>query len=117
MKLICYSDASYLNETKARSRCGGYFYLGDANISSLNGPVLSRRSVIGAVTSSAAESELAAAFMNAREAVYLRNILEACGYPTGDPHRHRQCLCLRGCKRHVQSETLTRQGHEVPLAA
>jgi hypothetical protein len=37
MKLICYSDASYLNETKARSRCGGYIYLGDANISSLNG--------------------------------------------------------------------------------
>jgi hypothetical protein len=33
MRLICYSDASYLNETKARSRCGGYFYLGDANIS------------------------------------------------------------------------------------
>jgi hypothetical protein len=35
--LQCYSDASYLNETKARSRCGGYIYLGDANISSLNG--------------------------------------------------------------------------------
>jgi hypothetical protein len=85
MRLICYSDASYLNETKARSRCGGYFYLGDANISSLNGPILSRSSVIGAVTSSAAESELATAFMNAREAVYLRNILEACGYPQQKP--------------------------------
>jgi hypothetical protein len=44
-------------------------------------PILSRSSVIGAVTSSAAESELAAALMNAREAVYLRNILEACGHP------------------------------------
>jgi hypothetical protein len=54
------------------------FYLGDSNISALNG--LSRSSVIDAVTSSAAESELAAAFMNAKEAAYIRNVLQAFGY-------------------------------------
>jgi hypothetical protein len=80
MRLICYSDASYLGETRSRSRCGGMFYLGDSNISTLNGPILSRSSVIDAVTSSAAESELAAAFMNAKEAAYIRNILQAFGY-------------------------------------
>jgi hypothetical protein len=80
MRLICYSDASYLGETKSRSRCGGMFYLGDSNISALNGPILSRSSVIDAVTSSAAESELAAAFMNAKEAAYIRNVLQAFGY-------------------------------------
>lgn len=29
MKLICFSDAAYLNETKGRSRIGGLFYLGN----------------------------------------------------------------------------------------
>ncbi len=39
-----------------------------------------RSSVIDVVTSSAAESELAATFMNAKEAAYIRNTLEALGY-------------------------------------
>jgi hypothetical protein len=80
MRLICYSDASYQGETEARSRCGGVFFLGDDNVAIFNGPILSRSSIIDSVTSSAAESELAAAFMNAKEAVYFRNILEGFGY-------------------------------------
>lgn len=81
MRLICYSDASYQGESKARSRCGGVFFLGDNNVATFNGPILSRSSIIDSVTSSAAESELAAAFMNAREAVYFRAVLEGLGYP------------------------------------
>ena len=81
MRLICYSDASYLGETRSRSRCGGMFFLGGHDISALNGPILSRSSVIDVVTASAAESELAAAFMNAKEVAYMRHILQAMGYP------------------------------------
>jgi hypothetical protein len=80
MRLICYSDASYLGETEARSRCGGFFYLGGKDTETLNGPIICRSSIIDVVTSSAAESEFAAAFMNAREAAYIRNILGAMGY-------------------------------------
>ena len=50
----------------------------DENI--LNGPILCRSSIIDVVTSSAAESEFAAAFMNSKEAAYIRNILQAMGY-------------------------------------
>ncbi len=80
MRLICYTDASYLTETEARSRCGGFFYLGGDDCSILNGPVLCSSLVIDVVTSSAAESELAAAFMNAKEAAHVRNILQSMGY-------------------------------------
>jgi hypothetical protein len=82
MVLICYSDASYLNETEGRSRAGGLFYLGsESDTSVINGAVLCKSSIVDVVVSSAAESEFAAAFMNAKEAAYLRNILTAMGYP------------------------------------
>jgi hypothetical protein len=83
LSLICYSDASYLSESEARSRCGGLFYLGGTNVSILNGPILCRSSIIDVVTSSAAESEFAAAFMNAKEAAYIRNTLQSLGYQQG----------------------------------
>ena len=84
MKLICYSDASYLTESEGRSRMGGYLFLGsgeDTNL--LNGPILCTSSIIDVVVSSAAESEYAAAYNNAREAAYIRLTLEALGYCQG----------------------------------
>ena len=81
MKLICYSDSSYQNESGSRSRCGGIFFLGTNDRTLINGPVLCKSSIIDVVTSSVAESEFGAAFMNAKEAVYLRNTLTALGYP------------------------------------
>ncbi len=46
----------------------------------INGPILCCSTIIDVVTSSAAESEFAAAFMNAKEAVSIRNLLNSLGY-------------------------------------
>eukprot|EP00957_Ditylum_brightwellii_P079493 6044656-Ditylum_brightwellii.AAC.1 len=38
--LRVHSDASYLSKPKARSRAGGYFYLGNIQPHHMNGPLL-----------------------------------------------------------------------------
>ena len=82
MILAVHSDASYLNERKSRSRAGGHFYLSnDVAYPPNNGAILNIAKVIDVVVSSAAEAELGALFMNAREAVYLRRILTEMGHP------------------------------------
>ena len=74
------SDAAYLVAPGARSRAGGYQYLSDKQGTLFNGPVMVLAKVIKNVMASAAEAELAALFMNAQEAVALRNCLEAMGH-------------------------------------
>ena len=69
MILFIDSDASYLVEPMARSRAGGYFYLGNKNGDIVNGSILILAKIIKFVMSSAAEAELAALFMNAKLAV------------------------------------------------
>lgn len=85
MKLAIHSDASYLNEPKARSRAGGHFFLtkkhNDTNPD--NGAVLNIAQVIKAVMSSAAEAELGALFINAKQAIPIRHTLEELGHPQG----------------------------------
>ena len=81
------SDASYLSETKARSRAGGYHYLGNLpgsandNATSSNGAVNILCQIMREVLSSAAEAELAALFHNGKEACPLRITLEEMGHP------------------------------------
>ena len=81
------SDASYLSETKARSRAGGYHYLGNlpgsanANATSSNGAVNILCQIMREVLSSAAEAELAALFHNGKEACPIRITLEEMGHP------------------------------------
>ena len=81
MKLAAHSDASYLSEPKARSRAGGHFFLSNgADIPPNNGAVLNIAHIIKHVMSSATEAELAALYIVAREAVYIRIILEELGH-------------------------------------
>ena len=81
MKLAVHSDASYLSEPKARSRAGGHFFLSnEATIPHNNGAVLNLAHIIKHVMSSATEAELAALYIMAREAVYIRIILEEMGH-------------------------------------
>jgi len=81
MKLAVHSDASYLSEPKARSRAGGHFFLSnEATIPQNNGAVLNLAHIIKHVMSSATEAELAALYIMAREAVYIRIILEEMGH-------------------------------------
>jgi hypothetical protein len=82
MVLAVHSDAGYCNETKSRSRAGGHFFLShDVDIPPNNGAILTVATIIKAVMSSAAEAELGAIFINAKEAVFVRQILTEMGHP------------------------------------
>ena len=78
MVLAVHSDASYLSEPKARSRAGGHFFLSSDPPN--NGAVLNIAHIIKNVMSSATEAELAGLYIMAREAVYIRIILEELGH-------------------------------------
>ena len=81
MVLAGHSDASYLSETKARSRAGGHFFMSDnSEAPPNNGAVLTIAQIIKAVMSSAAEAELGALFINCREAIPARHALEEMGH-------------------------------------
>jgi len=82
MILQVHSDAGYCNEKKARSRAGGHFFLSNGDDDSPNnGAILTIASIIKAVMSSAAEAELGALYLNAKEAIYIRQILTEMGHP------------------------------------
>ncbi len=81
MILALHSNASYLSEPKARSQAGGHFFLSENKEDPTNnGVVLNTAKIIKAVMSSAAEAELGAMFINAREAVPCRKTLEEMGH-------------------------------------
>jgi hypothetical protein len=82
MILAVHNDAGYLNERKSQSRAGGHFYL-SSNVPypPNNGAILNIAKVIDAVMLPAADAELGALFLNAREAVHLQRILAELGHP------------------------------------
>ena len=81
MKLATHSDASYLSEPQAKIRAGGYFFFSnESTISQNNGVVLNIAHIIKHVVTSPTESELSAPYIMAREAVYIRIILEELGH-------------------------------------
>jgi hypothetical protein len=82
MTLAVHSDAGHLNERGARSQAGGHFFLShDVPNPPNNEAILNIAQIIKAVMSSAAEAELGALFINAKEAVYIRQILAKMGHP------------------------------------
>ena len=82
MILAAHSDAGYLNESKARSRAGAHIFLSeDDPYPRFNGPLLTIAQIIKFVMSSAAEAELAALFITAKELVPIRQTLEEMGWP------------------------------------
>ena len=82
MVLAGHSDGSYLSERNARSRAGGHWFLSNNSADPpFNGAILNISQIIKAVMSSAAEAELGALFINAREAAYIRKILIEMGHP------------------------------------
>ena len=81
MVLAIHSDASYLSETKARSRAGGHFFMSNNSADPPNnGAVLNIAQIIKSVMSSAAEAELGALFINSKQAIPARNTLEEMGH-------------------------------------
>ena len=90
MVLWTASDASYLSESKARSRAGGIFFLSNNTQDptqppktppTMNGVVYALAKIIPNVMSSAMEAEVAATYLTAKEAVPIRIALEEIGHP------------------------------------
>jgi hypothetical protein len=79
MQLKIHSDAYYLSEPKAKSRIGGYFYLGNTTSSPKkllsNGPLLCHTTVLKRVILSVAEAEFGALFVTAKEGTVARTAL------------------------------------------
>jgi hypothetical protein len=84
MILYMHIDASYLSEREAKSRAWGFFYMGNSvNTSNklTNGEILIISTVLKHVMSLAAEAEIGAVFINAKEGAVLRTALEELGHP------------------------------------
>ena len=73
MILYIHSDASYLSEPQARSRAGGYYFLGDkrpnmtpspTNRPRLNGPIYYISRIMSNVMGSASKADIGAAYIN-----------------------------------------------------
>jgi hypothetical protein len=78
-----HSDASYLSENEAKSRAGGFFYMGNTSQNDkklTNGAIFIISKVLKNVMSSAAEEEIGAVFINAKEGDVLRTTLEELGH-------------------------------------
>jgi hypothetical protein len=89
MILHIHSDASYLSENEAKSRSGGFFYMGsstDTYKKLTNGAILIISKVLKHVMSLAAEAEIGAVFINSKEGAVLRTTLEKLGHPQ-PPHQ------------------------------
>ena len=82
MILCIHSNVGYANKKNARSRAGGHFILSNYDQHPPNnGAIMMNATIIKAVMSSMAEAELGALFLNAKEGVYLRQILTKMGHP------------------------------------
>jgi hypothetical protein len=85
MILNIHSDASYLSEPQAKSRVGGYFFLGSVPKNNqpipLNGAIHVIATILKFVVASAAEAELGGLFVNCKEGKIIRLILEELGHP------------------------------------
>ena len=81
MVLAVHSDASYLSESKARSRAGGHFSMSkDVSPPPNNGVVLNIAQIMKTIMSSAAEAEIGAMYVNAQESVPYRQSLNEMGH-------------------------------------
>jgi hypothetical protein len=89
MQLYNHSDASFLSETRARSRAAGHFFLSSkpinpkqppAAIPPLNGPIHTMCKIIDVVVGSAAEAEIGAGYLNGQDVVPIVTTLEELGH-------------------------------------
>ena len=69
MILFIDSDATYLVEPEAKSRAGGFFYLGNKDGTLINGSILTLAKIIKFVMTLAGKAEIVALFMNTKLAV------------------------------------------------
>jgi hypothetical protein len=97
MILHIHSEASYLSENEAKSRAGGFFYMGNTTKNDkklTNGAILIVSKVLKHVMSSAAETEIGAVFINAKEGAVLRTTLGQLGHTHSPPHQWKRIIPL-----------------------
>ena len=101
----------------AAARADILFLSSDFTVPHNNGAILNIAHIIKHVMTSATEAELAALYITAREAVYLRIILEEMGHK--QPPTPLQPTMHGGSRLQQQNTTKTHQGngHAFPLAA
>jgi hypothetical protein len=80
MMLHIHSDASYLSENEAKIRPGGFFYMGNDTNTDKKGAISVISKVLKHVMSSAADAEIGAVFINAKEGAVLRTTLLELGH-------------------------------------
>jgi hypothetical protein len=90
--LNVHSDASYLSATNAKSQAAGYYFLGslpeDGKPIKLNGAIRVLCTFLNFVASSAAEAELGALFLNAKEAKIMWLMVQELGHPQPAMPKH-----------------------------
>ena len=79
------SDAAFQVRPMARSRAGGHHHLGSKNNDLFNAPILALSKVIKGAMDSAAEAEVAAIHLNAKEAVAIRHTWRKWDIPNLQP--------------------------------
>ena len=91
MILHIHSVTSYLSKPKARSREGGYYYLGGTeeptNTFKPNGAVHVKSHIMRNGMASAPEAKTGTLFINGQEGAYIQNILAKLGHPQPGPTR------------------------------
>jgi len=111
MILNIHLDASYLLETKARSRLSGTFFMGSSPVNGnpiqLNGPILIAASICKFVVASAAEAELGALFYNCQDGTVLRLALEELGHVQPPTPVH----CDNSTAVSITNDTVKNNGH------
>jgi hypothetical protein len=96
MILHIHSDSCYLSENEAKSRAGGFFYMGNNNKNDknlTNGAILIISKVLKHVMSTAAEAEIGAVFISQRRRCPQDNI-GGIGAQTAPPHLWKRIIPL-----------------------
>jgi hypothetical protein len=85
MVMNIHSDASYLSETKARSRACGHFFMGwmpkNGELIKINSAFYVKATILKFVVASAAEAELGALFHNCQDGIIFQQTLANMGHP------------------------------------
>jgi hypothetical protein len=109
MRLVVYSDASYLGESKSRSRQGGIHFMGyNDDPKTMNGAVECISSLIRVIVASAAEAEYGALYENGVTAEGLRTTLEDLGYPQGPTQIFTDNTCAQALANNECKEKRTK---------
>jgi hypothetical protein len=119
MILHIHSNASYISGNEAKSRAGVFFYMGSdakTNKKLTNGAILIISRVLKHVMSLAAEAEIGAVFINAKEGAVLHTTLEELGHPQ-PPHTNGngQYNCHMIQQWHNQTKTYKINGYALLL--